>query len=472
VFASGVNLAKTLNKMDQRHKNLITANLSKLVNLVDYEKLKSHILELRVFPPSHIKRLDSRSNPCLDFFLEVQRRGPTAFRKLLASLKLADQLEALHLLSGGERLEESPTVHLHNSVLLEKPPLNLPTFIENVDLTDSPIQPNQISVLQASVFHEEDSMSYKMTSSPRGFALIIDNEEYDTLPPRRGSHVDSQCLTQLFRQLGFWVVVKRNLGRASLEYELTSFATDNFHVNVDMAVVCILSHGENGTIICRNGERVSVETVLNKFNNHSAPSLRGKPKYFLIQSCRGLDIDPGIEMDGPQPANDNMSHGDNMADIQSASLSTVAPMVGLMELNLSRNPSFEDMIVSYATIPGFVAYRNNVKGSWFVQSFCKVFMEFCHQEDLVTLLHRVSQELKTYCTVKGEKQMCETLLRGVYKKVFFNPGLADGSRVYTELRHSPSPETSCHQTGNGVGLCRTGQESLQQSYEQIWGVTL
>ena len=43
-----------------------------------------------------------------------------------------------------------------------------------------------------------------------------------------------------------------------------------------------------------------------------------------------------------------------------------------MQVTLMRNPSFEDMVVSYATIPGFVAYRNNVKGSWFVQSFCKV----------------------------------------------------------------------------------------------------
>ena len=226
-------------------------------------------------------------------------------------------------------------------------------------------------MLQAGVFHQEDSMTYKMTSSPRGFALVVDNEDYDTLPPRRGSHVDAACLTQLFQQLGFWVILKKNLGRVSLEYELTSFASDNFHVNIDMAVVCILSHGDNGTIICRNGEKVSVESILQRFNNLEAPSLRGKPKYFLIQSCRGLDIDRGIETDGP---GDNP--GENLADIQGVPLShhQGVPLNHFypMEINLSRNPSFEDMIVSYATIPGFVAYRNNVKGSWFVQSFCKV----------------------------------------------------------------------------------------------------
>jgi hypothetical protein len=30
------------------------------------------------------------------------------------------------------------------------------------------------------------------------------------------------------------------------------------------------------------------------------------------------------------------------------------------------------MIISFSTIPGYVAYRNNIKGSWFVQCFCKV----------------------------------------------------------------------------------------------------
>jgi len=407
--------------MEVRHKDLITSHLGELVSLVDYKNLREHLLNLRVFPPSHLKRLDERSNPSLDMFIEAQRRGPTAFRRLLSCLKLAGEYEALKILSKGDDL------YLDNSVYMEKAPLNLPTFTQTMDLTDSPIQPNQISVLQATVFHEENSMTYKMSSSPRGFALIVDNEEYDALPPRRGSHVDSQCLTQLFQQLGFWVVLKRNLGRASLEYELTAFATDNFHVNVDMAVVCLLSHGENGTIICRNGEKMTIESILGRFNNQAAPSLRGKPKYFLIQSCRGLDVDGGIEVDGPE-----LNLGENIADLQGIPLNHFLPG---MDVNLARNPSFEDMIVSYATIPGFVAYRNNVKGSWFVQSFCKVFMEYCHEEDLVTLLHRVSQQLKTYCTIKGEKQMCETLLRGVYRKIFFNPGLADSSRVLIDGRN-------------------------------------
>ena len=69
-------------------------------------------------------------------------------------------------------------------------------------------------------------------------------------------------------------------------------------------------------------------------------------------------------------------------------------------------------------------------------------MKHSCEEDLVSLLARVTQQLKTYCTSRGEKQVDirifktklhvkdnlllqvnETLLRGVTRRLFFNPGL-------------------------------------------------
>jgi hypothetical protein len=60
----------------------------------------------------------------------------------------------------------------------------------------------------AQVLRGEDAMTYRMVSSPRGLALLIDNEDFETLPPRRGSHVDSACLARLFQQLGFLVILR------------------------------------------------------------------------------------------------------------------------------------------------------------------------------------------------------------------------------------------------------------------------
>ena len=37
-----------------------------------------------------------------------------------------------------------------------------------------------------------------------------------------------------------------------------------------------------------------------------------------------------------------------------------------------REPTWEDILVAYATIPGFVANRNLYRGTWFIELICKV----------------------------------------------------------------------------------------------------
>ena len=40
-----------------------------------------------------------------------------------------------------------------------------------------------------------------------------------------------------------------------------------------------------------------------------------------------------------------------------------------------------------------------------MQCLCRVFMRHSCREDLDTLMLRVTQELRAYCTTKGEKQV-------------------------------------------------------------------
>lgn len=58
--------------------------------------------------------------------------------------------------------------------------------------------------------------SYKMNSSPRGFALVISNVTFDTraapeLDPRKGGEVDDEVLRKIFTELDYMVSVHRDL---------------------------------------------------------------------------------------------------------------------------------------------------------------------------------------------------------------------------------------------------------------------
>ena len=91
-----------------------------------------------------------------------------------------------------------------------------------------------------------------MVSNPRGQCMIINNEKFkhSDLPDRNGSQVDVDKLKMVFSTLGFEVKIQENLNKAAMEKELELFATQTD--NLDMIIMIVLSHGENGKIQCQD----------------------------------------------------------------------------------------------------------------------------------------------------------------------------------------------------------------------------
>ncbi len=52
-------------------------------------------------------------------------------------------------------------------------------------------------------------------------------------------------------------------------------------------ILAVLSHGRDGHIYATDGSVIYVESIYEKFNNSRCPLLQGKPKFFIIQACRG-----------------------------------------------------------------------------------------------------------------------------------------------------------------------------------------
>ena len=127
--------------MDDKHKQKITNNLAFLCKTVDYQRLRPQIVEQRLLPERQLDLLEEKaSNAMLDVLMQVQRRGPTAFRRLVTSLLYSGHEEAAEALARDNGLllsrNQSDCSHLQHT---------------SIDLTDSPLQPSQIQVEPASV---------------------------------------------------------------------------------------------------------------------------------------------------------------------------------------------------------------------------------------------------------------------------------------------------------------------------------
>ncbi len=55
-------------------------------------------------------------------------------------------------------------------------------------------------------------------------------------------------------------------------------------------------------------------------------------------------------------------------------------------------PSDADYFIGYATTPGYVSWRREATGSWYIQSIVETFAEFAHCHDLGKLMTKVGLE--------------------------------------------------------------------------------
>ena len=129
--------------MEEKHKQKITNNLAFLCKTVDYQRLRPQIVEQRLLPERQLVLLEEKSsNVKLDLLLVLQRRGPTAFRRLVTSLLCSGHQEAAAAL-----------VKQDEGLLLGSNQADCSGLAVRAsqDLTDSPLQPSQITVEPASV---------------------------------------------------------------------------------------------------------------------------------------------------------------------------------------------------------------------------------------------------------------------------------------------------------------------------------
>lgn len=158
----------------------------------------------------------------------------------------------------------------------------------------------------------------------------------------------------MFEWLDFTTYIHTNVTKKELEEFLKKYQKYPGHKDGDCFVFCILSHGDFGCIFTSDDEAFSIKEILSHFTAQECVALAQKPKLFFIQACQGYEVQPFVSI---------KTDGKTFDPILPPSVETV--------------PNWAHFLLGLSTVPGYVSFRDEKKGSWFIQSLCK------HLKDMV-----------------------------------------------------------------------------------------
>lgn len=270
--------------------------------------------------------------------------------------------------------------------------------------------------------HEKEA--YKIhcdivNKTPRGFALIIANDIFDTsanMSEREGTETDIKNLKTVLDYLNFEYKIMENLSAENIRKHCNSVQRDESLKQYSVFILCVLSHGSIGTVFGTDGVSVPIEDLMTFFDGKNCIYLRDIPKLFLIQACQGDKRTFGVPVDrtdaGPDSGfDDDLSCYMDGLHLYSDPKDTT---------DLATKHEKADMAIVLASYPGYVAWRNVERGSYFVLCLSEVFLQNAHKEHFADMTMKVIDRMNQLEMGNGYKQVCQ-YRSSLAKKVYLLP---------------------------------------------------
>uniref|UniRef100_A0AC11CRN5 Uncharacterized protein n=1 Tax=Ovis aries TaxID=9940 RepID=A0AC11CRN5_SHEEP len=210
---------------------------------------------------------------------------------------------------------------------------------------------------------------------------------------RPGAQHDVEALGGLCQTLGFETTLRTDPTAQAFQEEMAQFRKrlDAHRGPVSCALVALMAHGgPQGQLLGADGQEGHLEMLVQELSHCRA--LRGRPKIFLLQACRGGHRDAGVEpaafpwfrrwLRAPPatPSQADVLHV--CTDVQGSS--SRGPTPG--------SPNQADVLMVYAAAEGCVAYRDE-KGSDFIQ----MLVEVLRADPKADLLEQMTEVNRQVC---------------------------------------------------------------------------
>ena len=231
---------------------------------------------------------------------------------------------------------------------------------------------------------DEDERFYKMDHLKRGKAIIFNHNKFmaisgkKTPEIRKGTHRDARDLKHTLYNFGFDTVVETDKTKEDIDDILESVAQAEEENNEsDCILVAVLSHGSKGRIRAFD-KKYDESDLWRPFLADKCKSLIGKPKIFIIQACRGVAVDRGVDLDDAEEDDETTGEEEEEEEDDGDGRSI---------------PAHADFLIVWATPTGYKAARRHNSGSIFIQTFCKILQKYGEKEDFFSLLTRVNSSV-------------------------------------------------------------------------------
>lgn len=183
------------------------------------------------------------------------------------------------------------------------------------------------------------------------------------------------------------------------------------HSDNDCICITVMTHGKEESISSFDKD-YPLSQLTEFFTDENCPTLKGKPRMFFIQACRGSKFGDGYMMKSLQnkPSSAQRSRGNDQID----------PATPFNERNAAEfvhcAPIYSDYILVRSALPGFVSFRDPKRGSWFIQHLCEKLEKRGAGYEIMDLLTAVNDDVSKLESVPTRKK--QTLcISSMLKKV-------------------------------------------------------